>query len=215
MKKFLMAIFAMVAAATVATAGVGIAWTTAYGAYDHNAADLTSGNNLLLDSYSAIWQLIYAGADGIADDPDQDLGGAGIADNYVTDDDVVWGERNIPLGGGAAGDAPYNTSWDNWMTLANSGSVTYEDLAWNTAGSVYMRVFEGTPGPETYYFTSSLLVLNTGYVGGGQPPQDFFPDTSLEGFQPTDQFPPVVPEPATMSLLGLGALVMAIRRRRS
>jgi hypothetical protein len=34
------------------------------------------------------------------------------------------------------------------------------------------------------------------------------------GWQPTQQFPPPIPEPATLSLLGLGALAL-IRRKRS
>ena len=59
-----------------------------------------------------------------------------------------------------------------------------------------------------------MQALNTGYTGGGQPPTDFFLDTPTEGFQPTHEIH-VVPEPATMGLLGLGALVMALRRRRS
>ena len=212
MKKFLMALVVLAVATSVATAGVGITWTTIYGAYDHTASDVTSGNNLLLDSYSAIWQLIYAGADNIAnplDSADLGTGAPGIQDDYgVNGDDVVWAQRIIPMGGGAAGDG---TSWDNWMNQA-SGTAAYEDLSWSTAGFVYQRVFEGTPvSGVTYFYESPLLALNTGFVGGGQPLQDFPIDSPSAGFQPNQ----IIPEPATMSLLGLGALVMAIRRRRS
>ena len=216
MKKFLMALAVLAVATSVATAGVGINWNMAYAAYDHTALDLTSGSGpFLLDSYSAIWQLIYAGADNIANPIDsQNLGTGdpGIQDDYgVQGDDVVWGQRIISMGGGSANDAPYNTSWDNLMTQLG-GNATYEDLSWSTAGFVYQRIFEGTPvNGVTWYYQSDLVALNVGYIGGGAPPQDFLMGTPTAGFQP-DQ---VIPEPATMSLLGLGALVMAIRRRRS
>lgn len=213
MKKLIFSILALCSMVIIASAGVGINWNMAYAAYDHTASDLTSGSGpFLLDSYSAIWQLIYAGANNVADPVDNVnwAGGAGIADDYVTGDDVVWGERIIPLGGGSASDAPYNTSWDNLMTQAG-GNATYEDLGWSTAGFVYQRVFEGTPANGSWFYETPLQALNTGYIGGGQPPTDFFLGTSIEGFKPTFQ----VPEPATMGLLGLGALVMAIRRRRA
>ena len=212
MKKFLMALAVLAVATSVATAGVGILWSTLYGAYDHTETDLVGGTAALLDSYSAIWQLIYAGADNIAnplDSLDLGTGAPGIADDYgVSGDDVVWAQRIIPQGGGAAGDG---TTWDNWM-INQTGSVVFEDLSWSTAGFVYQRVFEGTPvNGVTYFYQSPLLALNVGYVGGGAPTQDFILDTPTAGFQPNQ----IIPEPATMSLLGLGALVMAIRRRRS
>ena len=211
MKKILLALAVLAAAASFASAGVGINWGTQYGAYDHTAADLTGGTGALLDSYSVTWQLIYAGANNVADVPDTSLGGAGIADNYVTGDDVVWATRFIAQGGGTAPED--GTVWDSWLAVV-SGNTIYEDLAWSTAGYVFQRVFEGTPAALSWYFDSDLLALNTGYTGTPQLPQSIFPDTGSAGFQP-DQQVPAVPEPATMSLLGLGALVMAIRRRRS
>lgn len=207
MKKFLLAIFALAVATTVAMAGVGINWTSQWGGYAHDAPDTTGGTGALLDSYNAIWQLIYAGGDDTIDPPEADNAGTG----YVTDDDVVWAQRIIAQGGGAAGDG---TSWDNWM-LYTAGNTVYEDLAWNTAGFVYQRVFEtatlGVVVDGDWYFDSALLAFTGTYAGGGQPTQDFIIGSSDSGFQPTTQ----VPEPATMGLLGLGALVMAIRRRRA
>lgn len=216
MKKFLMVIFASVLATSGATAGVGILWSTIYGAYDHNAMDVTSdpSPNQLLANYGALWQLIFAGADNIAnplDSANLTTGAPGIQDDYVTGDDVVWGQRTIPQGGGTAPED--GTVWNNWM-INQSGSVVYENLSWSTAGFVYQRVFE-TPmtgtDPGSYFHQSPLVALNTGYAGQGAPTQDIILDTPEAGFKTGQQ----IPEPATMGLLGLGALVMAIRRRRS
>ena len=60
MKKILMALFAFVVAASVATAGIGIAWTTQnWGEYHVGGGSILAGNDVL-------WQLIYAGADNTA-----------------------------------------------------------------------------------------------------------------------------------------------------
>jgi len=217
MKKILMAVLAMGVAATVASAGVAINWNVGWGGYTHDATDLLEypSSNYLLDSYSAIWQLIYAGADNMIDPiPSQELPVAGGANgDYVYGDDIVWGQREINVGGGPAGDG---TSWNNEM-LRTSGYAIYEDASWTTAGFVYQRVFEtqvfGVVSVGDYYFETGPLALNTGWETGGTA-QDFWLDSGSAGFQATTRID-VIPEPATMSLLGLGALVMAIRRRRS
>lgn len=216
MKKFLMALFVLAVATSVATAGVGITWSVSWGAYDHEAPNVTDDPSAYqwLNNYSAIWQLIYAGADDMIDpipDPTTSAPAVDPMTGYIQvyGDDVVWAERNIALGGGAAGDG---TSWDTWM-LQTAGVAMYEDLSWNTAGFVYQRLYEGTPADQSYYYETGLLALDTTHSSGGTG-QDFYVDPSGSGgFQP-DQQVHVVPEPATMGLLGLGALVMAIRRRR-
>lgn len=222
MKKCLTAIFALAVATTVATAGVGINWNIQFGAYHHDAGNLSeypSANNLLgpYGPYNAIWQLIYAGTDNLANPiPAGEIPVAGgLNGDYVYGDDVVWGQREIANNGGPAGDG---TAWDEWMLWDGmTGNPSYEDAAWATAGFVYQRVFEtatfGAVANGDYYYESSLLALNTAW-GVGLPAQDFYLDTASAGFKPDTQIT-AIPEPATMGLLGLGALVMAIRRRRS
>ena len=219
MKKFLTSLTILAAMAAVATAGVGIQWETGWGGYTHTAPNITDGNNAILDSYSVIWQLIYAGADNVNNpipnavgDPLPLAGGAN--GDYVQGDDVVWAQRTIA---GAGATAPEDgTSWDNFMYYAGGSAPIYQNLAWSTAGFVYQRVFEGTPTWGSYYYDSPLFAFDETWTDS-LAPQGFNPevDPGAGGFQGNQTMPPAVPEPATMGLLGLGALVMAIRRRRS
>ena len=211
MKKILLALAVLAVATAASFAGVGINWYNIYGVYDHNAVDLSGATGAIGDNYAVTWQLIYAGADNTADLPGTSLGGAGIADDYVTDDDVVWGSRIVAMGGGAGGDG---TSWDTWLLNAG-GTTVYQDLAWNTAGFVYQRIFENPIQAGAWYFQTALVALDTSFTGGTSSPVDFIADGGV-GVQPTERVPSApIPEPATMALLGLGALTMAIRRRRA
>ena len=206
MKKILLALFvlAIAAAPVLATDGVSIQWQTVWAGYTHEADDLQNGTtDYLLDSYSVTWQLIYSG-NATAGAPDL----SNSANGWVSGDDQVWATRTLDQSvGGANVIASDGTEWYNYVGYV-SGNLQYNDAAWTTEGYIYQRVYEGTPATGSYYFDTApeALVINpitwqnsyTDTVGG-------------PGFQPNLQ----IPEPATMSLLGLGALVLAIRRRRS
>ena len=213
MKKFILAMMVLVAAASVASAGVAILWSTA------NWGETTGGDPIAQNN-DVLWQLIYAGPNNMI----ESISGGGAADpmnNYlaVGSDDVVWANRVIPMGGGVAADG---TDWDEWV-IFQGGVVVFQDIAWNTAGFVYQRVFQSAaPVTGTLYWETALLELNTAWA----PPatgQSFYVDSdnpAVDGSYSTGPFVAggvanVIPEPATMSLLGLGALVMAIRRRRA
>ena len=218
MKKVLLALLTLVVATSVSMAGVGIMWTTAMIGYTHDASNLTEypTTSGLLQNYSAIWQLIYAGADNIANPINQGSGNtADPLNNYLAagSDDEVWAQRTIAMSGGTAPED--STSWND-LFLATGGNVTYEDGSWTTPGYIYQRVFEGTPANGSWFYESSLEALITTFTpgGGATAPNELWLGSASSGWQATQQVS-MIPEPATMGLLGFGALVMAIRRRRS
>ena len=212
MKKILLALFvlAIAAAPGLAADGVSITWDTYWGAYTHDATDLTDlGGPFMLVNYAVTWQLIYAGTDDTANDPSTLTGGAN--GDYVTGDDVVWASRVFSVNNGNASDG---TVWTTDLYYAGIGDRTYNDTTFLTSGDyIYQRIFEGTPTAGSYYYDSELeaLQINPAVT------QASFLDVAggrTSGIQGDETFS-AIPEPATMSLLGLGALVMAIRRRRS
>ena len=169
---------AVLAIAGAASAGVGINWNVMWGAYDHTAVDLTGDGPWLLDSYSASWQLIWAGADCAINPPDLDNG----INGYVSGDDQVWAQRTIPMGGGTAPED--GTTWDNYMYMTGWGDTMYQDPTWATPGFVYMRLYEGMPGMGGWYYDSPLLALNLAYDPMVPSAQDFYLDSDSHGFQP-------------------------------
>lgn len=210
MKKLLLALMVLACAVSIASAtdGVAIQWHNSFALYDHTATDLEGSDDYLLDSYSLTWQLIYS-VDAVADAPDL----ANSANGWVSNDDEVWATRTLPMSvGGANVTASDGTEWYNWLEYV-SGDHQYDNPSWTTAGYIYQRAYEGAPDVGTWYYDSTpeALVIN--------PPtwQTSFLDEAgggTAGVKPNLQIQ-AIPEPATMGLLGLGALVMAIRRRRS
>lgn len=205
MKKFLITAFALMAGVSVAMAGMGISWSNGGGWMVENGADLDDGPGIA-ENNSVIWQLIYAGENNVADPVDVD------AVSYLSGDDQLLASREIPAGGGTA--SSDNTVWTDFLMRKTGGNATYEDLDWAGTGDyVYQRIFQGAPTEGSFYFETELFEYNKSYVGGGQA-ADVFGYASGEGVEANRTVGGgQVPEPATMSLLGLGALAMVIRRK--
>lgn len=214
MKKVLIVALVLLASVSMSLAGMGIMWDNGASWMVEYGGDVNDGPGLL-ENNSAIWQLIYAGANDTADEPDLS------AANYLGGDDQLLADRQIAQGGGSAADG---TAWTDWLELNSQSSTQYSDPNWTTAGYVYQRVWQGTPSAEvdSYYYQTGLFEIDTTYAGGSAIPQMFSYDDANAGVAIDNVIPgegpgpqPQVPEPATMSLLGLGALAMVLRRKMS
>ncbi len=199
MKKFLVVatVLIMSVAATLANQ---VQWWVPYGMFDHEATDLvdvTTGDGIM-NKYDVLWQLIYAGPNQVADEV--------VAGNpgLVSGDDEVIGSRLLSQG---------DATFDNWLYTDNTDATSI-DLPYVYSETdpyyVFQRVYESSePVKGTYYYQSDLVLLGTDYDTGLQniPLSNNFDS----GTQPN--LVVGVPEPATMSLLGLGALAMVLRRK--
>jgi len=204
MKKALLAAFALMTGASLSLAGIAIQWGPGNGWMVAYGADLNEGPGVAANN-EVIWQLIYAGSDNTAADPDL------AADNYLGGDDNLLAERQIPSGGGSAADG---TVWDGWLML-QGGDTTFEDSDWYYGGGyVYQRIWQGTPSEEEggYFFQTGLFALDTSYAETGGTVQEFSFDPVGNGVAVNRAIG--IPEPATAGLLGLGALGMLLRRKR-
>ena len=213
MKKvlFALAVLALAAGSGFAATGVAIQWSTQWGIYTDTATDLSGSSDYILDSYAITWQLIYS-VNATAGAPD--LGNS--ANGWVSGDDTVWATRTFNQGNGASIEVGDDTVWDMAVYYV-SGNRQYLDTGWvgGDVGYIFQRVYEGAPAVNSYYFDSTPVALDADPI----TVQENYIDVTgggTAGIKPNQQIPGApVPEPATMGLLGLGALVMAIRRRRA
>lgn len=209
MKKILLALLVLTMAVVIASgqnlSGISIEWSTLWAGYTHQATDLQDGEEFyLLDYYTVTWQLIYAGANNAIDPIDLSNG----ANGWVSGDDVVWATRILLQSVGGANVVDSNgTEWYNYLGYVE-GNIIYNDTSWTTAGYFYQRVYQGAPDVGSWYFQTELEPLQ---INPAMTQTHFLDSPGGPGFQPNQQ----IPEPATMGLLGLGALALAFRRRRA
>jgi hypothetical protein len=117
---------------------------------------------------------------------------------------------------------------DFWTIFSNAAGTTplyYLDVVMNSGGveSVSLEHFDGvswlpialTPGTDYEYALGSALEIKFLVGTLGLPPSAFSVTSQLDdtGGWPDDQITGVVPEPLTLSLMGLGAAGLWLRRR--
>lgn len=183
-----------------------IAW-----AFDHEATDLTddSGATGILANYDVLWQLIHTEN---AEPALPDL----TAENYLGAGESLIDSRHLTDSNPG--------SWDiNLLPIEDYAFSPFSPDASADSYYVYQRIYElprgaTAPSEGDYYYNSALFDLVTEPEWNSDLPFAVFAmgnDEQTMGVKPTLQVPQTqsIPEPATMSLLGLGALVLGLRRK--
>ena len=184
-----------------------------------SGADSTIGALADSSTTQIIWDLVYTTSDSLtAPTMDEHTGEL----DYGSD--TVVSERLITPNGDTTGTGVVT---DNLATTKPSDTpISFGDYVYNlngslqysnfdpgyTSGNIYAAIFQYTANGDVYAAFTEIVTPTWANDGKGAPDKANFSmdtDTSLSYFGHVTQ----VPEPATMSLLGLGALAMMIRRK--
>ena len=186
MKKVLVATAALAAWVSAGFGGIGVNWTAGGRVYG------VDGKRGIAADGAVVWQLIYAGPDGVAEPVDW-----GAADG-VGGDDVLLAVRYVPAGGGVASDG---TEWNECLEKLAGDSV-YEDTGWWSADGcfVYQRIYQNADGPYNpgdAYYQSGLFRLQMTYDGWGPAslPDVFGAAAGVPDGAVAASFPPPPPPP--------------------
>ena len=189
-------IIALVAISTVASADIYINYVTPYGFTDNSNAN----GEFLLPGETALIELINVGADGIID----------TAGTVGTDDSVL---GSFSITASATG------SLDDFTAFAYTESYDFE-LYGQGAATVFARIYQdSTKAVGSKYYDGATLSANDVTIGG-DPANNIAPPLAQSyefgGDLGTDvaSFATVIPEPATIGLMGIAAAGLFTARRK-
>ena len=229
MKKLIVMLTVMlIAGHAMAIAYVDWNTDTGYFKYNSTPAEVASMNGNIGVGQSVLWALVYSAA-GSYGTASATTDGMGVS--TVNLSDTIVDTRYFAAPGwsdlsDSKGYAGINYDPGLWRIdgLPQSADAFKDDLL--TGGSVYMAVFANVnwdgsaitfTGDSIYYTFDALAPLqNIDYITDPKATPQAMVGANGAGVLVNSRLDAsVIPEPATMGLLGLGALVMAIRRRRS
>lgn len=203
MKKML-ALALIVGLSVAARADININWFAQAGFYDNGQFGVDPNGGILFSGGNATAQLIWTPTASI-DIVDPSNG----ANGYVSGDDIFLDSFTFTTGGGA------NTTYGDF----SNGSEIYTDAAYAGVlgtnvlanGFVYYRVFtDNSPDGGEFYYDSATLDANA--YTGVESPQSLDQENTSAGNELDTQ---IVPEPTTLAFMGIGSILVALRRRKS
>lgn len=196
----LMALVAVSATAQTIPECWKVDWTF-FAVYD--PADDSVG---IMDNYSIVWDLCWSAS----------------ADKS---DEVILGTREFASGAASYADTAndfYGTAtpvWDNYLSGLDgntAATITIAGTGTSSPGYIWQRIiaYSDAPSGTNYIFDGDAVAVKT-TTSSMEFPTDLGSviEVGLPGSEWSIYSPTPVPEPATMSLLGLGALAMVLRRK--
>jgi hypothetical protein len=197
--KILPVVVALFVAVSGAFAGTSVQWYFIYGMMEHGQSDLYNGTGVAANR-DVLWQLVYAGANGLPDDVSSANSGAG----FVSADDVVLDSRTTTAGGSGI--------YDSWL-YANPYPSPFE-TATTYSGNVFIRVFQDTtPADQEWYYDSPTLAThNIDITDPLRNPDALNGNVLNDRGDALDKQIPVIPEPSTVALVLLGLGIVGYRR---
>ena len=190
MKKVIAVSMVAVLAVVGAQADIYTGFGSSYG-----VVDVDNVTPLLGNGEQALVQLIYAGVNGVIDGP------AGIGGAVSGDDIILFAGLTDPA---VAGD--FNTEYGLFGTVVGP-------VAGFAGGNVYGRMFQDDAASASSYYYEGHVQLMSDFVQSGPlgPPAESY-DIGQGAFAVADQ--QVIPEPATIGLMGIAGLGMFLARRK-
>ncbi len=186
-------IIALVATAAIAHADITVNLFTGYGFTDNSNADAV----LLNTGETATIQLINAGANGTADAVTAAGGG-------MFGDDTLIDTISITATADAAAD---------FTGYAYIAGETIEEVG--TAGAnVFARIYQGGTSVGSLYYDGLIVAIPNVNLAGVPPPTSTSYNFGGNDGVEAGSFATVIPEPATIGLMGIAAAGLFTARRK-